>query len=135
MIWIEKEPDLFDVVVVDFPDPNSYAVGKLYTSRFYALVKKKLDPEGVVAVQSTSPLFARRSFWIVDATLRAAGFSTRPYHIAVPSFGDWGFVLASRYGVERLRRVFPKACARCRKSSSRRSSCSARTWRASTRSP
>jgi spermidine synthase len=94
MIWIEKETGLFDVVVVDFPDPNSYAVGKLYTSRFYALVKRKLDPDGVVAVQSTSPLFARRSFWIVDATLRAAGFATRPYHIAVPSFGDWGFVLA-----------------------------------------
>jgi spermidine synthase len=51
-------------------------------------------------VQSTSPLFARRSFWIVDATLRAAGFSTRPYHIAVPSFGDWGFVLASAKPVE-----------------------------------
>ena len=95
MIWIEKEPDLFDVVLVDFPDPNSYAVGKLYTSRFYSLVKRKLDPEGVLCVQSTSPLFARRSFWIVDATLRAAGFATRPYHIAVPSFGDWGFILAA----------------------------------------
>jgi spermidine synthase len=95
MIWIANEPDLFDVVLVDFPDPTSYAVGKLYTSRFYSLVKRKLDPEGVVCVQSTSPLFARRSFWIVDATLRAAGFETRPYHIAVPSFGDWGFVLAS----------------------------------------
>ncbi len=108
MIWIEKEPDLFDVVVVDFPDPNSYAVGKLYTSRFYSLVKKKLDPEGVVAVQSTSPLFARRSFWIVDATLRAAGFSTRPYHIAVPSFGDWGFVLASGARRERFGTRLPE---------------------------
>jgi spermidine synthase len=95
MVWIDKATDLFDVVIVDFPDPNSYAVGKLYTSRFYALVKKRLDPDGVVAVQSTSPLFARRSFWIVDATLRAAGFSTKAYHVAVPSFGEWGFVLAA----------------------------------------
>ena len=135
MIWIEKEPDLFDVVVVDFPDPNSYAVGKLYTSRFYSLVKKKLDPEGVVAVQSTSPLFARRSFWIVDATLRAAGFSTRPYHIAVPSFGDWGFVLASANAGERVAapaRGPPRAVDG---RSSRRSSSSAPTWRASTTSP
>ena len=95
MVWIAEGADLFDVAIVDFPDPNSYAVGKLYTSRFYALLKKRLDPDGVVAVQSTSPLFARRSFWIVDATLKAAGFSTRAYHVAVPSFGEWGFVLAA----------------------------------------
>jgi spermidine synthase len=95
MVWIDKATDLFDVVIVDFPDPNSYAVGKLYTSRFYALLKRRLDPDGVVSVQSTSPLFARRSFWIVDATLRAAGFTTKAYHVAVPSFGEWGFVLAA----------------------------------------
>ena len=96
MVWIDKATDLFDVVIVDFPDPNSYAVGKLYTSRFYALLRKRLDPDGVVSVQSTSPLFARRSFWIVDATLRAAGFKTKAYHVAVPSFGEWGFVLAAQ---------------------------------------
>jgi spermidine synthase len=96
MVWIEKAKDLFDVVIVDFPDPNSYAVGKLYTARFYALVKRRLDPDGVVAVQSTSPLFARKSFWIVDATLKASGFTTKAYHVAVPSFGEWGFVLAAK---------------------------------------
>jgi spermidine synthase len=100
MVWIGEGTDLFDVVIVDFPDPNSYAVGKLYTSRFYALLRKRLDPEGVVSVQSTSPLFARESFWIVDATLKAAGFTTRPYHVAVPSFGEWGFVLASQRPIE-----------------------------------
>jgi spermidine synthase len=107
MVWIEKAADLFDVVIVDFPDPNSYAVGKLYTSRFYALVKRRLDPEGVVAVQSTSPLFARRSFWIVDTTLRAAGFSTKPYHVAVPSFGEWGFVLAAQRPFELSPQLLP----------------------------
>lgn len=100
MVWIEKATDLFDVVIVDFPDPNSYAVGKLYSARFYALVKRRLDPDGVVAVQSTSPLFARRSFWIVDATLKAAGFATKPYHVAVPSFGEWGFILAALKPIE-----------------------------------
>jgi spermidine synthase len=96
MVWIAAGKDLFDVVIVDFPDPSSYAVGKLYTSRFYALLARRLDPEGVVSVQSTSPLFARRSFWIVDATLKAAGFTTKAYHVAVPSFGEWGFVLAAK---------------------------------------
>ncbi len=96
MVWIDRSTELFDVVIVDFPDPNSYAVGKLYTSRFYTLLKRRLDPDGAVSVQSTSPLFARKSFWIVEATMRASGFATKAYHVAVPSFGEWGFVLGAR---------------------------------------
>ncbi|MBL8950256.1 MAG: polyamine aminopropyltransferase [Myxococcaceae bacterium] len=85
----------FDVAIIDFPDPNNFSLGKLYTTRFYALLKGALAEGGVAVVQSTSPLFARRSFWCVDATLRASGFHTRPYHAWVPSFGEWGYVLAS----------------------------------------
>jgi spermidine synthase len=95
MVWLEKGSGLFDIVLADFPDPNSYSVGKLYTTRFYALAKRRLDPRGVMAVQSTSPLFARTSFWIVVRTVEAAGFFVRPYHMTVPSFGVWGYVLAS----------------------------------------
>jgi spermidine synthase len=95
LVWLQKEPGLFDLVFADFPDPNSYSVGKLYTTRFYALVRRHLDPRGVLAVQSTSPLFARRSFWIVVRTVEAAGFFVRPYHMTVPSFGVWGYVLAA----------------------------------------
>jgi len=95
MKWLETQTGLFDLVFVDFPDPNSFAVGKLYTKRFYSLLRRRLAPDGAFAVQSTSPLFARRSFWIIDRTIAATGFETRPYHAAVPSFGEWGFVLAS----------------------------------------
>ncbi|MBP1628837.1 MAG: Spermidine synthase [Holophagaceae bacterium] len=37
MIWVleDRSEAPFDVAIVDFPDPNSYAVGKLYTTRFY----------------------------------------------------------------------------------------------------
>lgn len=83
----------YDVVVVDFPDPNNFALGKLYTTGFYKLLKKRIAPDGVAVVQSTSPLFARRSFWCVETTLRAAGYWTEPYHALVPSFGEWGYVL------------------------------------------
>jgi spermidine synthase len=96
MVWLPKGTDLFDLVFVDFPDPNSFAVGKLYTVRFYAMLKARLDPDGAIAVQSTSPLFARQSFWIVERTIAAAGYVTRPYHATVPSFGEWGYVLAAR---------------------------------------
>jgi spermidine synthase len=101
MVWLaERAPaEPFDVAVVDFPDPNNFGLGKLYTARFYKLLKERVAPDGVVVVQSTSPLVARRSFWCIEQTLAAAGFFTRPYHAIVPSFGEWGYVLASRGAV------------------------------------
>ncbi len=94
MVWLAEKPGQFDVILVDFPDPNTFALGKLYTKLFYRRLAAHLAPGGAVAVQATSPLFARKSYWCVVATMRAAGFSTAPYHVAVPSFGEWGFVLA-----------------------------------------
>jgi spermidine synthase len=94
MIWLEEPHGPYDAAIVDFPDPSTFAVGKLYTTRFYRLLRRQLSPGGRVAVQCTSPLFARRSYWCIVRTLEAAGFHVRPYHVAVPSFGVWGFALA-----------------------------------------
>ncbi|HYY41971.1 MAG TPA: polyamine aminopropyltransferase, partial [Pyrinomonadaceae bacterium] len=96
LIWLEHDTPPFDAAIVDFPDPNTYALGKLYTTRFYKLLKQRLAPEAAVSVQSTSPLFARNSYWCIVRTLEAAGFQVRPYYTAVPSFGVWGFALARR---------------------------------------
>ena len=100
MQWLTQTDETFDVVIIDFPDPNNFSLGKLYTTRFYALLKKHLADSGVAVIQSTSPLFARTSYWCIDTTLRASGFTTRPYHVWVPSFGEWGYVLASRSDFE-----------------------------------
>ncbi|HST60910.1 MAG TPA: polyamine aminopropyltransferase [Longimicrobium sp.] len=94
--WLDASRETFDFVVVDFPDPSNYAVGKLYTTAFYRLLKQHVNPGGMIVVQSTSPLFARRAFWSIDRTLREAGLRTWPYHLYVPSFGEWGFILAGR---------------------------------------
>ena len=92
--WLDAQPGQFDFVVIDFPDPSNYHVGKLYTSAFYRLVKQHIAPGGLLVVQSTSPMFARQSFWSIVATLQRAGLRTWPYHVYVPSFGEWGFVIA-----------------------------------------
>jgi spermidine synthase len=94
--WLDGTRETFDFVVVDLPDPSNYAVGKLYTTAFYRLLRQHVNPGGMIVVQSTSPLFARRAFWSIDRTLREAGLRTWPYHLYVPSFGEWGFVLAGR---------------------------------------
>ncbi|MBK7581486.1 MAG: polyamine aminopropyltransferase [Myxococcales bacterium] len=94
MVWIAESHETFDVIVLDFPDPSNYAVGKLYSAELYRRVRERLAKGGALAVQSTSPLLARRSFWCIVDTLREAGFQVLPYRVFVPSFADWGFVLA-----------------------------------------
>lgn len=93
--WLREQRDVFDFIIADFPDPSNFSVGKLYTTAFFELARSALTREGGFVVQCTSPFVARRSFWCVDATLHAVGFQTEPYHVYVPSFGEWGFILAS----------------------------------------
>lgn len=92
--WLDQDNGIYDFIIVDFPDPTNFSLGKLYTTAFYRLLAKHLSAGGYVVVQSTSPLFARQSFWCIETTLRHAGLRTYPYHVYVPSFGEWGFVLA-----------------------------------------
>jgi spermidine synthase len=92
--WLRDTTKRFDAIVIDFPDPDTAALAKLYSVEFYDMVSRALAPNGNVVVQSGSPFFAPKTFWSIDATLRAAGFATTPYNVDVPSFGNWGFVLA-----------------------------------------
>jgi spermidine synthase len=95
-VWIRNQTALYDFIVIDFPDPSNYSLGKLYTTTFYHEVYKALKSQGALVIQSTSPYVARHSFWIINETLTRSGFLTNPYHCYVPSFGEWGFVLASK---------------------------------------
>jgi spermidine synthase len=96
MTWLAENGDHFDVMIFDFPDPTTYSLAKLYSTNFYRAALRHLAPGGVVAVQATSPLLARRSYWCIVTTLEASGLHTLPYHVFVPSFGEWGFALAAR---------------------------------------
>ncbi len=93
--YIENSKELFDVVVVDLPDPNNISLSRLYSRKFYTMLKNHLSKTGALVVQSTSPLFARKAFWSIEKTIASTSLKTTPYHIYVPSFGEWGFVLAT----------------------------------------
>jgi spermidine synthase len=93
-VWLADVGETFDVVIADFPDPHNFSLGKLYSRTFYRVLRARLAPGGLAALQATSPMFARRSFWCIVETVRSAGLTARPYHVYVPSFGEWGFVLA-----------------------------------------
>ena len=96
-LWLKEHANRqFDFIVVDFPDPSNYSIGKLYSLTFYHLLNQVIADNGRIVVQSTSPFVARKSYWCVNNTLAAAGFVTTPYHAYVPSFGEWGFVIAGK---------------------------------------
>jgi spermidine synthase len=101
--WVRDHPpggsDRYDAVIVDFPDPDDQGLARLYSAELYGMVRTRvLAPGGVAVVQSGSPYFAPDAFWSVGETLSLAGWRGRPYHVDVPTFGDWGFWLASPAG-------------------------------------
>jgi spermidine synthase len=95
-VWLRSQKERFDFIVVDFPDPSNYSIGKLYSNSFYSILKDALSQSGIMVIQSTSPYVAKKSFWCVENTLKSVGLKTVPYHAYVPSFGEWGFVLGTK---------------------------------------
>lgn len=92
--FVAENKELFDIIIVDFPDPNNESLNKLYTNVFYNYVKANLTKGGVAAVQSTSPYYASDSFWCIHKTISTQFEHVLPYHVQVPAFGEWGFNLA-----------------------------------------
>jgi spermidine synthase len=93
--FLETTTGRYGAILADLPDPNGDALAKLYSVEFYRLARRHLSPGGVFVTQATSPFFSRDAFWCVVRSVRAAGLRPLPIHVYVPSFGDWGFVLAA----------------------------------------
>ena len=96
LTWLRGSSERFDAVIVDLPDPDTPVLGRLYSAEFYALAGHALFPDGLMVVQSGSPFSTATAFWRTVSTIRAAGYAVTPYHVHVPTFGDWGFALARR---------------------------------------
>ncbi len=62
-----------------------------------------------MVVQSTSPYHAKKAFQAIGVTLQASGFAhVEQYHHNVPSFGEWGWSIATKTGApasDRIRRL------------------------------
>lgn len=97
--WLRAQrpvQERYDVVISDLPDPGLTAGATLYSEEFYGLVAGVLADGGRLVVHAGSAAARPRAYWTVDATLRAAGFATRPYGAAAgPAAAQWGFLLAA----------------------------------------
>ncbi len=94
--WLKEQNTHFDLIIIDFPDPSNFSLGKLYSQTFYYELQSKLSADGICVIQSTSPFFARKSFWTINSTIQSVGLQTLPYHCYLPSFGEWGFIIAAK---------------------------------------
>lgn len=91
-----RTPPRYDMVVIDLPDPYNLAINKMYTLQFYKRLNALLKPEGVIVTQSTSPFHAPKVFATIGATMEGAGYHATPFKHNVPSFGEWGWWMATR---------------------------------------
>jgi spermidine synthase len=103
-VFVEETTGTWDAIIIDLPDPHSATLARLYTTAFYALLARRLTPHGALVTQATSPFYAPEAFWTIARTMEQAvpeehplgPLRVSPYHLHVPSFGEWGFVLAAR---------------------------------------
>ncbi|MVA76796.1 polyamine aminopropyltransferase [Auraticoccus sp. F435] len=99
-VWLGEPHPPADVVLADLVDPSDGRVAKLYSREMYARVAQRLAPGGVFATQATSSYFTPGAHRQIAATVLAAmpQRTVVPLSVNVPSFGEWGFVLALPQG-------------------------------------
>lgn len=103
-VFLRSDTSVYDLILADLPDPSSESVARLYSTWFFSMARARLAENGVFATQATSPFHTRKTFWAIYETLSASGFEDlTPYHVLVPSFGLWGFVMAGKGPPETLR--------------------------------
>ena len=95
--WLADQPDgAFDVIILDITEPlEEGPANLLFTREMYELVRRKLGPGGLMAVQSGSGNITGRLMADINWTLRAVFPKVFAYAAFVTSFMDlYGFHLA-----------------------------------------
>jgi len=106
--FMEHSKTLYDVIIIDLPDPNNISLSRLYSETFYKILANHLSRSGVMVTQATSPMFTPKAFWSLKETMTTTGLKIKPYHTYVPSFGEWGFVMASKFPIHFEKYTPPK---------------------------
>ena len=97
---------VYDAIIVDLPDPSHPDLDRLYSDYFYRRLHQLLSTNGVMSVQSTSPYHSKDAFLSIGKTLSASGFPhVEQYRQNIPSFGEWGWSVASKQRVGVRQRI------------------------------
>ncbi|GAB6612710.1 Spermidine synthase [Bacillus mobilis] len=107
--FLNSPSSLYDVIIIDFPDPATELLSTLYTSELFTRIATFLTEDGAFVCQSNSPADAPLVYWSIGNTIEHAGLTVKSYHTIVPSFGtDWGFHIAasSAYILDQLEQLY-----------------------------
>ena len=98
--YVKKSTDTqYDVILLDGTDPVGPGA-VLFDESFYAGCKRMLAPDGVLALQSESPLLMMDIFVEIQHKLRALFSEVHPYLGPVPLYGTgtWSWTWCSNTG-------------------------------------
>ncbi len=95
--FVQDTSQLYDLVIVDSSDPIGPAV-ELYSSRFYQDVHRCLGQDGMIAVQSESPVFYQDIFVKVFQNLSSVFPLVKVCLAPIMTYtaGPWSFTLGSK---------------------------------------
>jgi spermidine synthase len=91
--FLRQDANLYGVIIVDLPDPDTIDLMHLYATSFYTMTARHLIAGGIMVTQATSPYFSPQAFWCIMKTVRSGGFTPLPYHNQVPTMGEWSWIL------------------------------------------
>lgn len=96
--YLEETDHSFDIIYSDLTEPDERGPSRLlFTREFYNLLKTRLNPGGILVVQSGGFSLDYLSIHgAIKNTLEGSFKAVRSYHTFIPSFDcSWGFILAS----------------------------------------
>lgn len=95
--FIGETDDIFDLIIIDLPDPSTLSLGKLYSIEFYYLLNEQLSETGAIITQASSPYFVREAYWSIHTSMKEVFGYTLPLNNYVPSFGPWGYIIGMKH--------------------------------------
>jgi spermidine synthase len=96
--FVARDDGSYDVIIVDLIDAIEDGIAEaLYTRQFYELLRRRLRPGGIVAIQGLEFSFVDdKPHAAVARTLRTVFAEVYSYRATIPSFlSAWGFFIAS----------------------------------------
>jgi spermidine synthase len=96
--YLEESVEIFDVMIIDFPDPKTIEVNRLYSKEFFKIAYLHLQENGALITQAGSPYFAGKAFNCLAKTIAAADFTTAKMHNHIITMGEWGFIIGLKNG-------------------------------------
>ena len=95
-LFLQQTEYLYDIIIIDLPDPKTVDLARLYSKQFYQLAAHHLSNGGVMVTQASSPFFAKKAFLSIYKTVLASGLKAVAYQNNIPTMGQWGWVIGMK---------------------------------------